>query len=1081
MSTAGTVDNPLEVFSGLVTEISPSDLPAGASPNCQDVQFPLGSWRTRPGLGAGVFGALPGNPTINYQKTFIDQSLNQRFLFLDSNGSLNQEFPQGTLTTGINSPMSMFGSSRAKSATAYGKEFIAFSDGQFGLGDPFQWDGTHYERVSQVGPGAPPTAFDENATINISSISQPAASTINTILSNGPTSTNIFLTPYPTDRNVFGVGATVLVAGTAHAAYDGSYSVLFQGANFFNPDLTTYDGTFSSAGGTAASSYSTFTTATPHGLSVGQSVTVASAAVAGYDGTWVVVAVLSPTQFTAYVGTGGLGAAGAAGTIVTVGHVPAGLHQVSVFFVTRAGYFTKPAPPFSWTAAGNKRVTVTGIPTGPANVVQRIIIFTTAAGATFFFTTGTSIYPTGNMVINDNTTTTATFDFDDTELAAGNSAQYLFNLLELEESAGVVSYATRLFWWGGRNRVPNFINMTFDGGWALGQGLGGGDVPLGWASDPTNGAGGSRGTGSLAWADCYSILGNGSSAIRGMITQSAYQDYLGNPILLTNTPYSVRIKSWIPIHPGSYQITIDLFSASLGTLGSAVFSFSNAPLNAPRESIGAITAGLATIPSDLQLRLYASNTLGNLIHIALDDLEIFPTNQPYLNTTMRASYAGQPESYDELTGVLQPFFQDGGTIRKSFVMREKLYIQKDNAWYVTQDDGSNEPSAWTITVVSLAVGCCGIDAGDLGEDWGIFANRAGPYLFWGSEPVKIGQEIETDSSNQGKPTWDSINWEFGYTIWVVLDRVRKRALIGAPIDGATTPNIIFYFDFVGMDTAQEVADHWSVKYSAYTGKILAIGNAPKWAPWNISSNSCALIERNDGTAHTFIGNGAAAPFSGPGPSETGKIYDLLDANKNDDGAGIPWSYTTYLTPSHQEEQALQIRSHRKLYSYLTGFVKGAGAMAITLQPMGNITPASYSPLQLVDPTISNAITGITRQNGVTTVTCSGGHGLTSGVDVQALIQNAGDPSFNGTMPIAQILNSQQFTISQFLLPDLIVGAGGTVNRLSREFEIMTNVLGERVSYTFSNFGNAAGCWGEMEKLIFSIVPDPWSPVRGSVY
>ncbi len=153
-------------------------------------------------------------------------------------------------------------------------------------------------------------------------------------------------------------------------------------------------------------------------------------------------------------------------------------------------------------------------------------------------------------------------------------------------------------------------------------------------------------------------------------------------------------------------------------------------------------------------------------------------------------------------------------------------------------------------------------------------------------------------------------------------------------------------------------------------------------------------------------------------------------------------------------------------------------MSISLQPMGNITPVVNQPLQLVDPNVSNAITAISRVNGVTTVTCAGGHGLTNGIDVQAIIQNAADPSFNGTVPIQQILNAQQFTFSQYLLPDLILGAGGTVNRLSREFEFTTNALAERMSYTFSNQGNAPGSFCQMEKLIFSIIPDPFSPVRG---
>lgn len=1106
MSTAGTVDLPLDKFSGYVPEIAPSDLPSGASPKCQDTVFPLGAWRTRPGLGAGVFAALAGNPSINYQKTFIDQSQNKRFLFLDSGGAINQEFPEGNLSLGINS-MSTLGSPRAKSATAYGKEYIAFSDGQFGVADPAQYDGTNYDRVSQVGPGAPPTVVDS----------------------------------------------------------------------------------------------------------------------------------------------------GAAGNIV------AGVHGCSVFFITRSGFWTKPAvAPFTWTAAGAKAASVTNIPTGPPNVVARVLVFTESGGATYFFTTNASnILPNGGMVINDNVTTTATVDFSDPILASGSNAQPLFDLLDLEPSAGVVSYATRLFWWGGLNRVPNFNNLSFDGGfdasppiglagpnspltassvvnpgnppggggsdpWAnplnvlaldgafavntatghfadsdqlFAQGFGfaiplgatilgivatvqakssapagyitdgyvyalkGGaragsnrgannplastvapivygaptdlwgttwtpaqinsatfgleftvsrvalatgfsafvdyiDIqvyytgaavgakPLGWTKGATFTGGNSAQLAGLTayWGDAFSITGDGVTAVRGLITQSAYQDWSGNPILVANTPYKVRVKLArnAALVAGTLHINLQSTTGAFTTVGLAV------PAANLTQSYQLFSGFLTDVafgapPADLLLEVYADGTPTLNGTFLVDGIEIYLANVPYLTSTIRASYAGQPESYDELTGVCQPYFQDGGTIRNMFVLRTKLYALKDNSWYETTDDGANEPSAWTWTPVSLAVGCCGINASDLGEDWGIVANRAGPYIFAGPEPTKIGQEIFSDSSNSGKPTWSSINWAFGYTIWVLLDRANKRALIGAPINGATSPNVIFYFDFVGMDTYLEVADHWSVKYSSYTGKILSIGNAPKWAPWNISSNSAALIERADGTAHTFIGNGSAPPVNGLGPSNTGKIYDLLDVNKSDEVTGIPWSYSTYLAPSHDEEQALQIKSHRKLYVYLAGYVKGSGAMAISLEPMGNITPQPQQNLQLVDPSVSNAITAISRVNGVTTVTCAGGHGFAAGIDVQAVIQNSANASFNGTVPIQQILNPTQFTFSQYLMPDLILGAGGTTQRLSREFEFTTNTLGERCSYTFSNAGNAAGSWAQMEKLIFSIVPDPHSPVRGSVY
>src|SRR5690348_18071519 len=65
MTTAGSFDAPIEIFGGLVTDMSPADLPHGVSPDCQDVIFSNGNVATRPGLQA-LFGPLAGNPTVNY-------------------------------------------------------------------------------------------------------------------------------------------------------------------------------------------------------------------------------------------------------------------------------------------------------------------------------------------------------------------------------------------------------------------------------------------------------------------------------------------------------------------------------------------------------------------------------------------------------------------------------------------------------------------------------------------------------------------------------------------------------------------------------------------------------------------------------------------------------------------------------------------------------------------------------------------------------------------------------------------------------------------------------------------------------
>src|SRR5215469_8379789 len=98
MSTLGSFDAPIEIFGGLVTDMSPADLPHGVSPDCQDVVFSNGGVETRPGLQA-LFGPFTGNPTVNYIKTYETLNATPRTMALDSHGVLYKETTPGTLSS----------------------------------------------------------------------------------------------------------------------------------------------------------------------------------------------------------------------------------------------------------------------------------------------------------------------------------------------------------------------------------------------------------------------------------------------------------------------------------------------------------------------------------------------------------------------------------------------------------------------------------------------------------------------------------------------------------------------------------------------------------------------------------------------------------------------------------------------------------------------------------------------------------------------------------------------------------------------------------------------------------------------
>src|SRR5260370_29638777 len=98
MTTAGSFDAPIEIFGGLVTDMSPADLPHGVSPDCQDVIFSNGGVATRPGMQP-LFGPLAGNPTVNYLKTYQTLNAPLRTTAFDSHGLLYKDTNPGTLSS----------------------------------------------------------------------------------------------------------------------------------------------------------------------------------------------------------------------------------------------------------------------------------------------------------------------------------------------------------------------------------------------------------------------------------------------------------------------------------------------------------------------------------------------------------------------------------------------------------------------------------------------------------------------------------------------------------------------------------------------------------------------------------------------------------------------------------------------------------------------------------------------------------------------------------------------------------------------------------------------------------------------
>ena len=178
-NAAGAVEIPLDIFGSLVTETTAPTLPPGVSPDCQDVQFVPGSVASRACLRKVFATPFPSGgpasqvPTVVYGKSFVTPTGDIENLYFDSNGILWwEDFTNspGTYTQLATSTPGSY----CKSVTAFGREYIAISDGLHGQEVPLQWDGTNLDRVTQDGPGAPPTvqsvALPSVAMASVSSI-----------------------------------------------------------------------------------------------------------------------------------------------------------------------------------------------------------------------------------------------------------------------------------------------------------------------------------------------------------------------------------------------------------------------------------------------------------------------------------------------------------------------------------------------------------------------------------------------------------------------------------------------------------------------------------------------------------------------------------------------------------------------------------------------------------------------------------------------------------------------------------------------------------------------------------------------
>jgi hypothetical protein len=172
-------------------------------------------------------------------------------------------------------------------------------------------------------------------------------------------------------------------------------------------------------------------------------------------------------------------------------------------------------------------------------------------------------------------------------------------------------------------------------------------------------------------------------------------------------------------------------------------------------------------------------------------------------------------------------------------------------------------------------------------------------------------------------------------------------LVGLPMGAAVTPSVVACMDFKApkLGDPSVLAQTPLVAMSTFTNKQVALSGARKWCPWSIVANCGGMIERNDGTAHLFLGNGLG----------NGKLYDLLSTQTTDDGATIPFLFMTSFLPDDDRKNAVyKFQGGLVANTYLRAFVQGSGNLQITLIGTGGVQQlvlplATAPPIVLKNP------------------------------------------------------------------------------------------------------------------------------------
>ena len=610
------------------------------------------------------------------------------------------------------------------------------------------------------------------------------------------------------------------------------------------------------------------------------------------------------------VSPAGPGESGSVADSGSAGSIAAGAHQMRVVFTTKWGYLSPPGPAVSWTSVGSRKGSVTNIPVGPSYVDGRILAFSAVDDTDLYYVPGTS----SGMVIADNTTTTATVDFTDTQLLAGvpisvatDPDSDLLNLIELPACKWVGSYHGRLCWLAERSNLGivgdvGFRSLSFNGGFS-------GNRPLGWAEKI---AGESKGSGLTgAHGDYLTITGNGAG-VRGLLSNlglAANSEPVQHHHASGIADYRVGLipankNVWIRIRARKESLTTGRFYAYLaGTTdvntflpaGGNYLELDQANFSSTEWQIieGTLFTGFAGA-STAELRICAgkpdtsTNLFNNGGKLHIDYIEIAFSDNKWNSSIARWSKAGQPDAYDGTTGFQLVAPDNGQRLMAAFELNDAWYYVKERSMWVTRDDGSSEPANWPIYNVSRTVGTNSLAGVAYGDQWVAIAAADGLYYFDGGRPICLSDNV--------RGTW--LDATPGA---VHVDIYNKRILVGvsASADNGFQKRV-FVFQWYGASplSGEMRFGQWTlpsgVSLTQFANTFLQGGNLPDQLACGFGTGNRIL--KMDDTAHDDWGNAIAQTYrtSYIGDSQNRKLFKGIRPSVRGNGT---LAFNTYFPDS----------------------------------------------------------------------------------------------------------------------------------------------------------------------------------------